>query len=381
MLEKYRHELFDCSRCGFCRFWGWAGVEAVCPTYPFTPGWETQYARGRVRLAQATLDDEVEITESLLEHAYVCTLCGSCEVHCPVGLPLNEILHAWRVDLADGGHALPEHERMLNLVRRYANPYGPKAEDSRSEEPRKVSVLYYPGCTTTRMAEEIVQAMASILDKLHLDAAVFQEDTCCGIPPYEIGHVSEARDVAQRTLDLIGRYEPEVVLTTCPACYKAFHTIYPEELGLSFDFEVQHITEFLLPRVADRMADLDERVTWHDPCILGRHLGIYDEPRELLQAIPGLEVVEMHSNREDALCCGAGGGVYFCAQRTARQAVDARLAQAQATGAQEIITSCPNCHVRFRQGTRVGRMDLRARSLAEIIDAALTDGESAHGES
>jgi Fe-S oxidoreductase len=285
------------------------------------------------------------------------------------------------VDLADSGQALPEHERMLALMRRYANPYGPKAEGSQTEEPHKVSVLYYPGCTTTRMADEIVQAMASILNKLQLDAAVFEEDTCCGIPPYEIGQVPDAKEVAERTLELIGLYEPDVVLTTCPACYKAFHTIYPEELGLSCDFEVQHITEFLLPRVAERMAGLDERVTWHDPCILGRHLGIYDEPRELLQSIPGLEVVEMHSNREDALCCGAGGGVYFCAQRTARQAVDARLEQAQASGAEEIITSCPNCHVRFRQGSRVHRMDLRARSLTEIIDAALTDAESPDRES
>jgi Fe-S oxidoreductase len=329
-----------------------------------------------VRLAQATLDGEVEISEQLLEHAYVCTLCGNCEVHCPVGLPLNDILHAWRVDLAADSHVLPEHERMTKLMQRYLNPYGPKTEETRVEEPDSVSVLYYPGCTTTRMAGEIVQAMTSILGKLQLDFAVFQEDTCCGIPLYETGQMSGARDVARETLDLIARYEPDILLTTCPACFKAFQRIYPEELGLTCDFQIQHITEFLLPRVQDRMAELTEQVTWHDPCILGRHLDMYDEPRELLGTIPGLEVLEMHSNRENALCCGAGGGVYFCAQRTARQAVGARLEQAQATGAQQIITSCPNCHVRFRQGTRVHRMTLEAKSLAEIIDEALEDDAS-----
>jgi Fe-S oxidoreductase len=376
MLEKYRQELFDCSRCGFCRFWGWSGVENVCPTYPFTPGWETHYARGRARLAQATLDDEVEISEQFLEHAYVCTLCGSCEAHCPVGLPLNEIFHAWRVDLAAGGHVLPEHQRMITLMRRYLNPYGPQMEEQVVTAPDGVSVLYYPGCTTNRMAGEIVEAVASTLDKLGVDFAVFREDTCCGIPPYEIGQMSEARYVARRTLDLIEKYEPDTLLTTCPACFKAFHTIYPEELGLAFDFEVQHITEFLLPRVSHRMTDLGRRVTWHDPCVLGRQLEVYDEPRELLGTIPGLEVVEMHSNRENALCCGAGGGVYFCAQRTARDAVGARLEQAEASGAQQIVTSCPNCYVRFRQGTRVHRMELQAKSLAEIIDEALEDDAS-----
>lgn len=371
MLEKYRQELFDCSRCGFCRVWGWSGVENVCPTYPFTPGWETHYARGRVRLAQATLDGEVAITEHLLEHAYVCTLCSSCEAHCPVGLPLGDIFHAWRTDLAEAGHVLPEHERLIALMKRYLNPYGPDMEENETRKPDTASVLYYPGCTTTRMAPEIVDAVTSSLKKLNIDFALFQEDTCCSIPLYEIGHISEAEDVARQTLELISAYEPDVLLTTCPACFKAFRSIYPDELGLTLDFDVQHITQFMLPRLPDHVANVAKRVTWHDPCILGRHLGIYDEPRELLKAVPGLEMVEMHSNREDALCCGAGGGVYFSAQRTARDAVSARLEQARATGAQEIVTSCPNCHVRFRQGTRIQRMDMQAKSLAEIIDEAL----------
>jgi Fe-S oxidoreductase len=371
MLEKYRQELFDCSRCGFCRVWGWSGVENVCPTYPFTAGWETHYARGRVRLAQATLDGEVEITEHLLEHAYVCTLCSSCEAHCPVDLPLTEIFHAWRQDLAEAGHTLPEHERMINLMKRYLNPYGPKMDEPEVEEPQPARVLYYPGCTTTRMAPEIVEAVTSSLGKLGIDFALFQEDTCCSIPLYEIGQMSEAGEIARQTLELIDAYEPEVLLTTCPACYRAFRSIYPEELGLTVDCDVQHITEFLLPRVPDRVIEVVKKVTWHDPCILGRHLDMYEEPRELLKAIPGLELVEMHSNRENALCCGAGGGVYFAAQRTARDAVGARLEQAEATGAEEIVTSCPNCHVRFRQGTRIQRMELRAKSIAEIIDEAL----------
>ena len=379
MLEKYRQELFDCSRCGFCRVWGWSGVDHVCPTYPFTAGWETHYARGRVRLAQATLDGEVEITEPLLEHAYVCTLCGSCEAHCPVGLPLTEIFHAWRQDLAEAGHALPEHERMMALMKRYLNPYGPKAEEPEAEEQKTASVLYYPGCTTNRMAPEIVDAVTSSLGKLGIDFALFQEDTCCSIPLYEIGQMSDARAIAEQTLALIEAYEPDVLLTTCPACYRAFRSIYPEELGLTVDVDVQHITEFLLPRVPDHVMEVVKKVTWHDPCILGRHLEMYDEPRELLQSIPGLELVEMDSNRENGLCCGAGGGVYFAAQRTARDAVGARLKEAEATGAEEIVTSCPNCHVRFRQGTRILRMDMRAKSIAEIIDEAL-DAAPAEGE-
>jgi len=375
MLEEFKHEIFDCTRCGFCREWHWKGIESVCPIYPFTPGFEVDYARGKVRMARALLENKVEITDSFVEHAFMCTLCGSCEAHCPVGMPLNEIFHAWRVDLAEAGYVLPAHQRVISIIKKYRNPYGPRQGgkgDSPAARSGKASILFYPGCTTTRMAEEIVQSITDILDKLELDYALFEDDTCCGFPLYDIGQMSAMRDIATTTLDLIQQREPDIVLTSCPACYKAFKFIYPEELGLSYDFKVQHISEFLLTWVSGRLSEVSTKVTWHDPCILGRHLGMYDEPREVLRAIPGLELIEMQSNRKDALCCGAGGGVYFFAQGIARQAVANRLEQAKETGAQQIVTSCPNCYVRFRQAVGRFRMDLRVRSLAALINEALT---------
>jgi heterodisulfide reductase subunit D len=373
MLEEHRQQLYDCSRCGFCRVWGWEGVEHVCPTYPFTAGWETQYARGRVRMAQATLEGQVEITASFLDHAYACTLCGSCEAHCPVGVSLVEIFHAWRADLAEAGYALPEHERIVALTRTHLNPYGPQFDEPASppETPRKVSVLYYPGCTTTRMAGEIVQATAELLSKLGLDAAVFSDDTCCGFPLYEIGQLDAAREVAQATLERIARWQPDLLLTTCPSCFQTFKYLLPGELGLPVEFEVQHLSEFLLPRVEGRLAELQATMTWHDPCVLGRHLGMYDPPRAVLRAVPGLRLVEMPANREDSLCCGAGGGVYFTRQGLANRAVVTRLEQAVATGAKQIVTSCPNCYVRFRQMSRRYRLPIGARDLSQVIDEAM----------
>ena len=373
MLEEHRQQLYDCSRCGFCRVWGWEGVEHVCPTYPFTPGWETQYARGRVRMAQATLEGQVEVTPSFLDHAYACTLCGSCEVHCPVGVPLTEIFHAWRTDLAEAGHALPGHERVVALTRMHLNPYGPQFDEPPSppNPPRKVSVLYYPGCTTTRMAGEVVRAVVELLSKLGLDADVFGDDTCCGFPLYEIGQLDAAREVAQATLERIVGWQPDLLLTTCPSCFQTFKYLLPEELGLPVRFEVQHLSEFLLTRVEGRLAELPATVTWHDPCVLGRHLGMYDQPRAVLRAVPGLEVVEMPANRKDSLCCGAGGGVYFTCQGMANRAVVTRLEQAVATGARQVVTSCPNCYVRFRQMSRHHRLPIEARDLSQVINEAL----------
>jgi len=371
-LAKYEHDIYNCTRCGFCRVWGWRGVGNVCPTYAHTTAWETQYARGRVRLALAQLRGEIEVSEKLLEHAFQCTLCGNCEAHCPVGLPLVEIFHAWREDLAASGVMLESHAQIARFIHEYDNPYGPRPEEGGLQAPReKASILFYPGCTNWRMAPEEVEAIAGILDKLGLDWTLFTEDTCCGIPLYEIGQMEGFRQVAGRTLELIRRRAPQILLTSCPSCYQMFKVIFQKEEGLRHDFDVQHISEFLLPRLAGRLGEFPAKVTWHDPCVLGRHMGMYEQPRDVLRQVPALELVEMASNRREGQCCGAGGGVFFSAQDVANQTVVDRLDQALATGAEYLVTSCPNCYVRFRQGIRKTRRKLRPASLAMLINEAL----------
>jgi heterodisulfide reductase subunit D len=311
-----------------------------------------------------------------LEHAYECTLCGNCEVHCPVGLPLVDIFHAWREELVAKGHILETHQKIANYIDRFDNPYGPKPDEevvpayARKE---KASILFYPGCTNNRMAIEEVESVAEVFRKLGLDFAVFDEDTCCGIPLYEIGQMEGFRRVASKTLDLIKQYEPDVIVTSCPACFKAIKSIYQADEALAHDIEVQHISEFLLPLVGEKLGELAQKATWHDPCVLGRHMGMYEEPRQLLEQIPGLELVEMESNRAEALCCGAGGGVFFTCQDVATSAVESRMDQAMETGAQYLVTSCPNCYVRFRQSIRKGRRRIKPASLATLINEVLDE--------
>jgi heterodisulfide reductase subunit D len=214
-------------------------------------------------------------------------------------------------------------------------------------------------------------AMAELLAKLGLDAAIFGDDTCCGFPLYEIGQLDAAREVAEATLERIARWQPDLLLTTCPSCFRTFKYLLPGEIGLPVGFEVQHLSEFLLPHVEGWLEESHATVTWHDPCVLGRHLGMYEQPRALLRAVPGLEIVEMPASRKDSLCCGAGGGVYFTCQSMANRAVVTRLEQAVATGAQQIVTSCPNCYVRFRQMSRQHHLLIQARDLSQVINEAL----------
>jgi heterodisulfide reductase subunit D len=376
-LEHLARYIYDCTRCGFCRVWGWKGVEYVCPTYPHTTAWDTEYARGRVRLARAVLENELEVTPDMLEHIYECTLCGSCAVHCPIELPLVDIFHALREEIAARGHRLDSHQQIALFIERFDNPYGPKPDEEVVPEYARKSqaeILFYPGCTNTRMAPEEVQAVAELFQGLGLDFAIFDDDTCCGIPLYEIGQMEGFRRVAGKTLELIRKRNPKVIVASCPACYRALKVLYQEEEELRHDFEVQHLSEFLLPLVPGRLKPLVEKVTWHDPCVLGRHQGIYEEPREVLRQVPGLELVEMESHHADSLCCGAGGGVFFTRQDVAAKTVESRLEQALATGARYLVTSCPNCYVRFRQSIRKGRRPIRPASLATLINEVLKHG-------
>jgi len=374
MLSRFAHEMFSCSRCGFCREWHWKGVENVCPTYPYTPGFETNYARGRVRMAQAFMGKEIEVTEAFLRDVFLCTLCGSCDAHCPVEIPLHEIFQALRADLAEAGYLLPAHRQIVSNIEIYCNLYGPRRGRKGASALRsaRASILYFPGCTTTRKARGIFASVIKVLDKLGQDYVVLEEDACCGYPLYEIGQMSAMREAAARTLDLIEQREPDIVLISCPGCYYALKVLYPEKLGLSPGFQVQYVTAFLLPLIAGKtLAQHPAKVTWHDPCVLGRHLGIYDEPRELLRAIPRLELIEMHSNHENALCCGAGGGMLSAFPEIAGQVATRRLEQAKAAGAQELVTSCPACYLNFRRIVGRAGLDLQVRDLAELISEVI----------
>lgn len=375
-LAGLKKEVYACSRCGFCRIWEWKGVVWVCPTYPYTEAYDTQYARGRLRMAQAFFENDVDINLAYLEHAMQCSLCGSCAVHCPVDIPLFEIWHAWRKDLVEAGYVLPAHQAAADHVSQYHSIFGPRPgkRNEITQEKRKVEVLYFPGCQTTRKVRGIGKATAELLTKLNVDFAVLEEDACCGYPMYDIGQMEVARKAGRHTLEKIKVYQPDVVLTTCIGCYRALTDVYPNDLGLEPGFEIKHVHAFLPPLIEGKLQGFTRQVTFHDPCIMGRHMAIYDEPRSLISSIPGVELVEMYSNREHALCCGGGGGVLGAFDEIAAQVAVERLQQAAAAGAEHVVTSCPTCVVNSKRAVKKAGVNLRVSDIVELINEAVTNG-------
>jgi Fe-S oxidoreductase len=305
-----------------------------------------------------------------------CTLCGSCAVHCPVDIPLFEIWHAWRKDLVEAGHILPAHQQAAENVTQHHSifPPRPSRKSKQPAEKKKVDVLYFPGCQTNRKARAIGKATTDLLGKLGLDFATLEEDACCGYPMYDIGQMDVARQAAIYALDQIAEYQPDVVLTTCIGCYRALTTIYPEELLLDPGVEIKHVHEFFPELLAGKLGRINRTVTFHDPCIMGRHMGVYDEPRALITAIPGLELVEMYSHHEHALCCGGGGGVLGAEDELAAQVAVERLHQAAEAGAEQVVTSCPTCVVNLKRSVRKAGLDLEVTDIIELLNEAIEAG-------
>jgi Fe-S oxidoreductase len=166
------------------------------------------------------------------------------------------------------------------------------------------------------------------------------------------------------------------ILVSSPHCYHTFANEYPEFM---VSFEVVHISQLLAALIGDGRlrldGELDEKVTYHDPCYLGRHNGVYDEPRAVLAAVPGLELVEMRENRQNSLCCGGGGGRIWMETPKEERFSDLRVRQASETGAGILVTSCPYCITNFEE-SRLGFDDGSApeiRDLTEVVAEALDE--------
>jgi len=234
-------------------------------------------------------------------------------------------------------------------------------------------VLYYPGCTTNNKVHSAIGQVGSILEKLGVEYNIFREDTCCGFPLYDVGLTDHIKEVAAYTLNLIQKYNPEIVITTCPGCLKAIRDLWKDICALEYDFQVLDISEYLLPLITSRLESRKVKVTWHDPCVLGRDLGIYEPPRNILRSIAGLELVEMHEHHEKSACCGGGGGVMLGFPVISAKMARSRIAQAQDVEADELVTSCPACYVNLNNQSR--KSGIKVRFITDVIDEVLRDNE------
>jgi Fe-S oxidoreductase len=227
------------------------------------------------------------------------------------------------------------------------------------------------------MSQNIARATALVVDKIGGGFRVLEEEPCCGEPLVALGLMDEAAESAEKAVEALRSAVTSGVtriVTSCAGCYNTFTHSYPETLGKAIEgVEIMHLAQYL-GQISDKKLELEEplTITYHDPCSLGRHAGVYDAPREVLQSIEGLELKEMDPSREETMCCGGGGGVWSVNRKLAMEMASNKLEKSmRGLEADAIVTSCPMCYNNFRYTLKRGKSPMRVYELSEIVAMAL----------
>jgi heterodisulfide reductase subunit D len=233
-------------------------------------------------------------------------------------------------------------------------------------------LVYFAGCMATYRLPSIAEATIKVLRHAGLDFKMLGEDEwCCGSVTLRTGFVDDAKVLARHNVDTLSAAGATRVVTACAGCFRTLSMDYPELLGEELPFDVIHFPSLLKELIEEGKIRFPKgenvSVTYHDPCHIGRHMGLYDDPREALEAMPGVELREMHKNRGNASCCGAGGGVRSTSRDLARGAAEIRINEAEETGAEVLTTACPFCTFNLRESVERGKNDIEMLDFPEFV--------------
>jgi Fe-S oxidoreductase/FAD/FMN-containing dehydrogenase len=347
---------YACTQCGYC-------VDE-CDQY-YGRGWESQTSRGKWYFLRQFMEGKADWNQKMVDSILACTTCELCNVRCCEDLPIEPSWLKLRGELIHDEERLtfPPFEIMRQSLFKENNIWAayridrPKwmPEEVAAELPEQAEVAYFPGCTASYVEHDIAQATACLLHKSGVEFTYLgYDEACCGIPMLVAGLWDAWEEILRHNVEAMKARGVKTVVTSCPACWLVWHTLYPEwakKLGIDYPFEAKHYAEILADKIDAGIFHLDRevkmKVTWHDSCHMGRAGNIYEAPRKLIQAIPGIEFVEMEHNRQEAHCCGSV--LSLVADPDVGERVgDVRLREAEAAGAEAVIAACPCCEVQLR---------------------------------
>jgi Fe-S oxidoreductase len=359
-----------CFQCGLC--------DVVCP-------WNrvrTFSMRKIVR--QATFG----MTEIESEDIWLCTTCGRCPQQCPRDVKQIESGVALRRIATEYGVFPTSVKPIRTISGSLVGEGNPLSEERKNRAnwaeglsvktfTEEIDILYFPGCYLSYdpRLKKVAQATADILIRAGVDFGILgSKENCCGESIRKTGDEDVFKLLAKENIKTFIDNGVKRILVSSPHCYHTFKNEYPEFM---VNFEVIHISQYVFELIQEGRLELNKeygkKVTWHDPCYLGRHNGIYDEPRETLKKIPGLELNEMPESREDSLCCGGGGGRIWMETLKGERFCDLRVEQAIDIGAEVLVTSCPYCITNFEDSriTLDVTENIEVKDITEIIQEVI----------
>ena len=389
--KKLSDMVYSCSGIGDCRIaYRWAvGRYGVCPVLEHSPQFDPFYARGKIRIAKGLLEEEIEPSEELAKVLYQCTTCGNCHSACHqsmceyIELPISrfidhtKLFEAMRADMVEEGLGpMPRHKELMEWTKKEHNPYMEKHEDrikwipEGKTIPQKADMVWFMGCTEPYREPELAQAFLKILEAANVDFAIIHpEEWCCGSIFFRTGVWNLAEELAKHNIEALKASGAKKVVIHCAGCYRTIAKDYPEHFG-ELPFQVVNAVELIRDLMKEgklKPSEANVKVTYHDPCHLGRHMGIYDTPREILEMMPGVELVEMRRIRDAAWCCGAGGGVKSGFPDLAVEIAKDRIKEAEETEAELVVTACPFCVRNLRDASEALNSKLKVVDIVELL--------------
>ena len=372
---------YGCSQCGYC-------IDQ-CDQF-YGRGWESQSPRGKWFWLREYMEGRAEWDQAMVDTFLVCTTCELCNLRCSASLPIEPSWMKLRGKLVDGDKRMtfPPFEMMAAATRAEGNIWAGYRKDRTDWFPPELAAghgpekksrnVYFGGCTVSYVEHDIGAAAVTLLDAAGVDFTYLgQVENCCGTPMLVAGKWDVFEETLRKNIAAVKAAGADTVIASCPACDMMWRHVYPDwaqKLGIEYGIKAKHYSEVVYDKIKSGEfkfpIPIHRAVTWHDSCHIGRVSGVYDAPRELIKAIPGVEFREMPFKREDAHCCGS---VLTLIKEplVAHEIGKTRLDEAFEVKADTVLSLCPCCQFQFRVTKEKKNLPLEIRDLASFACQSL----------
>jgi heterodisulfide reductase subunit D len=376
-LKKLSYDqVAKCNRCGFCL--------PSCPTY-IVKKEEAFSPRGRNAIIRFAIENKLDLDSTTERAIFTCLGCGACAAVCLSSVQTKDLIFQNRECQVDLGFYPKVAERLVKTLEDSHN-ISDDDQEERAEwkelikklppdafEKEKADVVFFVGCVASffPMVQKIPANMTKIMQQAGVDFTILGGDEwCCGFPLIGAGMPEKLEAMKEHNLRKVAEVGAGTVVFTCPSCYHTWKHFYQT------DSRLMHASQFIAELIRDKKIRFAKEVkataTYHDPCDLGRNSGIFEEPRDVIRAIPGLTFVELPMNRKFSVCCGGGGNVEMTDPALSAQVAQMKLDSVRQIGADLVVTGCQQCVRTMATRAKREKIDIAIKDLTEIVADAMS---------